>query len=107
MRIFDYRLSIDIGQAWQQEIDAAIEGCTKIVALMSPNYFASPECKEELMVARLRHKRSNFSVFFPLYWKDAGQALALWLQAITYSDCREGDAQKLDVVSKRLASQLR
>ena len=107
VRIFDYRLSIDIGQAWQQEIDAAIEGCTKIVALMSPDYFASPECKEELMVARLRHKRSNFSVFFPLYWKDAGQALALWLQAITYSDCREGDAQKLDVVSKRLASQLR
>ena len=37
-----------------EEIDAAIEGCTKIVALMSPNYFASPECKEELMVARLR-----------------------------------------------------
>ena len=107
VRIFDYRLSIDVGQAWQQEIDEAIEGSKKIVALMSPDYFASPECKEELMVARLRHKRSDFGVFFPLYWKDAGHALALWLQAITYSDCREGNGEKLGDVSKRLAAQLR
>jgi hypothetical protein len=107
IRIFDYRFSIDVGQSWQQEIDAAIEGCKKIVALMSADYFASPECKEELMIARLRNKRSNFEVFFPLYWKDAGRALAMWLQATTYSDCREGDAAKLGEVARRLASQLR
>lgn len=107
VRVFDYRLNIDVGQSWQQEIDEAIEGCRKIVALMSEDYFASPECKEELMIARLRNKRSNFEVFFPLYWKDAGQALALWLQAITYSDCREGDVEKLGDVGKRLAAQLR
>ncbi len=107
VRVFDYRFSIDVGQSWQQEIDEAIESCRKIVALMSEDYFESPECKEELMIARLRNKRSNFEVFFPLYWKDAGQALALWLQAITYSDCREGDAEKLGDVSKRLAEQLR
>jgi len=74
---------------------------------MSPNYFASPECKEELMIARLRNKRSNFDVFFPLYWKDAGRALAMWLQAITYSDCREGDRTKLADVTRRLAARLR
>jgi len=107
IRIFDYRLSIDIGKSWQQEIDDAIESCNKIVALMSPNYFASPECKEELMIARLRNKRSNFEVFFPLYWKDAGRALAMWIQAVTYSDCREGDPAKLADITKRLAQRLR
>lgn len=107
VRVFDYRLSIDVGQSWQQEIDEAIAGCRKIVALMSRDYFASPECTEELMIARLRNKRSNFEVFFPLYWKDAGEALALWLQAITYSDCREGDADRLGDVTRRLAEQLR
>jgi hypothetical protein len=107
IRVFDYRLSIDVGKSWQQEIDDAIEDCKKIVALLSADYFASPECQEELMIARLRNKRSNFEVFFPLYWKDAGQALALWLQAITYSDCREGDPAKLAQVTKRLAAQLR
>lgn len=107
VRVFDYRLSIDVGQSWQQEIDEAIESCRKIVALMSSDYFASPECTEELMIARLRNKRSNFEVFFPLYWKDADQALALWLQAITYSDCREGDADRLNEVTRRLAEQLR
>jgi hypothetical protein len=107
IRIFDYRLSIDIGKSWQQEIDDAIESCKKIVALMSPNYFASPECKEELMIARLRNKRSNFEVFFPLYWKDAGRALAMWIQAVTYSDCREGDPAKLADITKRLAQRLR
>ncbi len=107
IRVFDYRLSIDVGKSWQQEIDDAIESCNKIVALMSPNYFASPECKEELMIARLRNKRSNFEVLFPLYWKDAGRALAMWLQAITYSDCREGDPAKLTAVTQRLADRLR
>jgi len=34
-------------------------------------------------------------------------ALALWLQAITYSDCREGDADRLNDVTRRLAEQLR
>ena len=100
-------MSIDIGKSWQQEIDDAIESCSKIVALMSPNYFASPECKEELMIARLRNKRSNFEVLFPLYWKDAGRALAMWIQAVTYSDCREGDSAKLTEVTKRLADRLR
>ena len=96
-----------IGSARQQEIDDAIENCNKIVALMSPNYFASPECKEELMIARLRNKRSNFEVLFPLYWKDAGRALAMWIQAVTYSDCREGDSARLAEVTTRLAARLR
>lgn len=107
VRVFDYRFSIDIGQAWQHEIDEAIEGCRKIVALLSADYFASPECKEELMVARLRNKRADYEVFFPLYWRDAGKSLAMWLQAITYSDCREGDMDKLGDISRRLAAKLR
>jgi TIR domain-containing protein len=46
IRLFDYRLSIDVGKAWQDEIDRAIGACLKMVALLSPSYFSSDVCRE-------------------------------------------------------------
>jgi hypothetical protein len=89
IRTFDYTDSINTGASWQEEIDKAIQNCRHVVAVLSPGYFDSPECKEELMVARLRHKRSDASVLLPLYWISLEGDLSLWLQALTYRDCRE------------------
>lgn len=94
-RIFDFRLAIDKGKSWQDEIDLAITSCRSIVAILSPTYFASPECREELMQARLRNKRSAHPVLFPVYWLDWGKDLALWLQIVNFVDCREGNHQAL------------
>jgi len=104
-RIFDFRLAIDKGKSWQDEIDRAITSCRSIVAILSPAYFASPECREELMQARLRSKRSASPLLFPVYWLDWGKELDLWLQIVNYADCREGDHQALSgtMVKLRLA----
>jgi hypothetical protein len=104
LRLFDYRMRIDPGKAWQDEIDAAIEKCRNTVALLSPSYFQSAECKEEIGMARLRHKRSNYTFLVPLYVRslDNNEELPLWLQAIDYVDCREGDAEKLVAAADRL-----
>ena len=107
IRTFDYTVSINTGASWQEEIDKAIQNCKHVVAVLSPGYFDSPECKEELMVARLRHKRSDASVLLPLYWMSLEGDLALWLQAMTYRDCREGSldnvkAAALDLVAGTL-----
>ncbi len=94
-RVFDYRLEIDKGKSWQEELDRAIGSSKSIVAILSPAYFASPECREELMQARLRNKRSDRSVLFPIYWRDWGRELDLWLQVVNYADCRERNAETL------------
>jgi hypothetical protein len=100
-KVFDFRVSIDKGKSWQEEIDRAISSCRSVIALLSPSYFASPECKEELAQARLRHKHSDLPVLIPIYWRDWGKELHLWLQVINYSDCREANFQSLtDTVAK-------
>ena len=86
---------IDKGLSYQQEIDNAIERCRRIVAILSPDYFMSPECTEELMMARLRNKRADRGVLLPVYWRGLDGDLALWLRALNYSDCREEDTAKL------------
>jgi hypothetical protein len=92
-KVFDFRIAIEKGKSWQEELDRAIGSSRCIVSIMSPSYFSSPECKEELMQARLRNKRSNYSCLFPIYWCDGD--LDLWIQAINYADCREADFRKL------------
>jgi hypothetical protein len=97
LRLFDYRATIDPGKAWQGEIDTAIERCRQVAAFLSPSYFRSAECKEEIGMARLRNKRQESIFLVPLYIRslDNDQELPLWLQAINYIDCREADAEKL------------
>lgn len=95
MRIFDFKREISIGSAWQSEIDRAISGCARIAAILSPAYFASAECREELMMARLVNKRSNGSILRPYYWRTIEEGLDLWIQAISYRDCREANEDGL------------
>ncbi len=101
-RVFDFRIEIEKGKSWQEELDRAICSCRSIIAIMSPSYFASPECREELMQARLRNKRSDRVVLFPIYWLDWGKELDLWLQVVNYADCREGNYQTLTSTINKL-----
>ena len=95
LTVFDFRLDIEKGISWQQKIDDAIENCRRVVAILSPDYFSSPECMEEIMMARLRNKRSGGKVLHPVYWRESEKELALWLQILNYSDCREADEAKI------------
>jgi len=102
VNVFDFRLSIDKGSSWQTEIDSAISSSKIVIAILSPQYFKSPECQEELQQARLRNKRSPQPILFPIYWSDIGQELALWIQTINYADCREQNYSNLATAISRL-----
>jgi TIR domain len=104
-KVFDFRLGIDQGSSWQEEIDRAISSCKAIIAILSPAYFKSPECREELMQARLRNKHADRTVLFPMYWHSSEKEFPLWLQALNYGDCREGDFEKLTSAVSGLAIQ--
>ena len=101
-RVFDFRLKIDTGSSWQRAIDEAISSSRIVVPLLTPDYFASPECREELMQARLRHKQSEAPVLFPIYWRTTGDEMALWLQVINLADCRESDYARLGAVVQQI-----
>jgi hypothetical protein len=103
--VFDYRMSISVGSSWQQAIDEAIESCATVIALLSPAYFNSKVCQEEIALARLRHRDSSVEVLRPIYWKDWGRNLDLWLRAMNYVDCREADAGKLSDIARAMALQ--
>ena len=105
-RIFDFRDSIDKGVSYQQEIDKAVESCRRIVAILSPDYFKSPECIEEIMMSRLRNKRAGGGVLLPIYWRGLDRDLSLWLQILNYSDCREADAARIAEAASQEAGQL-
>jgi hypothetical protein len=94
--VFDFRHEIPKGASWQAELDVAIAQCRTVVALITPAYEKSPECQEEIMQARLRHKHERQGVLFPVYWRSLQTPVALWLRTINYADCREQDASGLE-----------
>jgi TIR domain len=106
VRLFDYRFSVDPGKVWQDAIDRAMRSCRHMIAFLSPYYFMSVECKEEMNMARLRNKREDYSFLYPLYVRSLQKEgeLPLWLQAVSYVDCREVDEAKLTDAAGRLAA---
>jgi TIR domain-containing protein len=87
---------------YQHEIDRSIEQCRLITCLLTPNYFRSPECLEELDIARLRNKREEGRVLVPIYWQSCPNDLALWLQTLNLSDLREMRTDALPEVAHRI-----
>ncbi|ETX28025.1 TIR domain-containing protein, partial [Roseivivax isoporae] len=106
VRVFDFRRDIEIGVAYQREVDAALKRSDRALCLVSPDYMASGECLEELMVARLRNKRSGFGFLWPVYWRNVPDGLEEWIQILNYADCRECDSVRLETAVRALAAQL-
>src|SRR5215470_7401202 len=46
--IFQDRNDIAWGQAWQERIDKALDGATLLVAIITPSFFRSPACRNEV-----------------------------------------------------------
>jgi hypothetical protein len=105
LRVYDFRMTIDPGKEWQDELDGVLQSCRKAVALLTPSYFQSAECREELGIARLRNKRQNYTFFVPLYVRSCTneQEFPLWIAAINYIDCREADNAKLIAAAAKVA----
>lgn len=91
LRVFQDRLELKPGEAWQTGIDQAIAGCRRVIAVYSPLYLASAVCMEEFNMARVRHRSGN--VLLPVYLRTAD--LILYMETLEYIDCREGDPAKI------------
>jgi hypothetical protein len=104
VRVFLDRLSLNVGRAWQQELDEALADCRKVVALSTPGYLASKVCQEEFNMARLRHRNSGEEILLPIYVRTVD--LPLPMQQFQYIDCREADRAKIREACQKLLAKL-
>jgi hypothetical protein len=104
LRIFQDQMSIQPGAAWQQDIYEAIEHCRVFVPFYSPGYLRSKVCLEEYHLARFCNRESGALALFPIYLFST--ELPAYIRMLNYTDCREGDAEKLRNACARLLSQL-
>jgi len=105
IRLFFDRHELGTGVAWLERIADALDRCRKIVAIFTPEYFASRWCKAELNTALLRENRSDDPILFPIYLLSS-EVPTLYL-ARQYLDCREADADRLEQAATELVSTLR
>lgn len=98
LRIFQDKLVLQPGSAWQSSLDQALESCRKVVAVLSPNYFTSTMCLEEFNMSRVRHRESGNQVLVPLYLHTA--QLPLYIQTLNYIDCRDGELPRIQQIGR-------
>jgi parallel beta-helix repeat protein len=98
--IFQDRKSIAWGQAWQERIEGSLDEVTFFIPILSPNYFKSQSCRDELeRFARREQGLGRRDRILPIYWIQcdeverravrAGDPLAELIVARQYDDWRE------------------
>jgi hypothetical protein len=104
-RIFYDRDSIPIGGQWLKMISEAVHKAKLFVAVLSPDYSASPVCWDEFQCAKLKEYNTRTSVIrtVRLY---AERELPPMMGIHSYVDCAEGDLEKLRGAATQLASSL-
>lgn len=67
--IFQDRESIEWGQNWKERITESIQVVTFLIPIVTPNYFASEPCRDELTQFIEREKRLNRKdLILPIYY---------------------------------------
>ncbi|HEX3479187.1 MAG TPA: TIR domain-containing protein [Kofleriaceae bacterium] len=104
IRIFLDRNELDVGCAWQPAIFESLDRCSKVVAMLSPDYLASKVCKEEFNIAWIRSRETDQDIIFPVYLYTA--ELPTYMRYRSYVDCREGSQTRLAEASRHLVAAL-
>jgi hypothetical protein len=69
LELFVDRESIQWGEAWKERIDTAIAGTTFFIAVITPSYFRSAECRRELLkFAREAERLGLGQLLMSVYW---------------------------------------
>lgn len=94
LSIFYDHQSIPVGAQWLKMISEAVHKARMFVAVLSPDYSASPVCWDEFQCAKLREYNTRTSVIrtVRLY---SERELPPMMGIHSYVDCVEGDLEKL------------
>ena len=94
LRVFYDRQAIPVGGQWLKAISDAVHKSRTFIAVLSPDYTASPVCWDEFQCAKLKEYRTRTSVIktVRLY---SEQELPPIMGIYSFVDCIEGDLTKL------------
>jgi hypothetical protein len=94
LRVFYDRRTIPVGGQWIKLISDAVHRSRMFIAVLSPDYTASPVCWDEFQCAKLKEYRTRTSVIktVRLY---SEQELPPIMGIYSFVDCVEGDMTKL------------
>jgi TIR domain-containing protein len=94
LRIFHDRAAIPAGGQWLKMISDAVHHAATFIAVLSPDYTASPVCWDEFQCAKLKEYNTRSSVIktVRLY---SERELPPIIGIYSYVDCAEGDLVKL------------
>ncbi len=70
--VFQDRRDIHWGQQWRQRIEQTLDSATFLIPILSPNFFASAECRREVERFVEREKVLNrYDLILPVYYIDS------------------------------------
>ena len=94
LRIFHDRTAIPAGGQWLKMISDAVHHADTFIAVLSPDYTASPVCWDEFQCAKLKEYNTRAAVIktVRLY---SEKELPPIIGIYSYVDCAEGDLAKL------------
>jgi hypothetical protein len=104
-RVFYDRHSLSEGDSWLMRIAESLDASQRVVALYTPNYWASKYCKDEFTAALLRQNDTGKKVLFPIYYE--ATKIPYFFLSLQYVDCREADPAMLTGACDTLCRELR
>ena len=104
LRIFHDRSVLSPGASWLMQIADSLDAARRVVALYTPQYWASKYCKDEFSAAYIRQTDSGKSILFPVYYRSA--PIPYLFRTIQYTDCREADIARVSQACHSLTSAL-
>ncbi|MEO5682747.1 MAG: toll/interleukin-1 receptor domain-containing protein [Chitinophagaceae bacterium] len=105
LQIFYDKSSIPPGGLWIKQISDAIQQSKKVLIFLSPDYSNSMVCWDEFQCAKLIEYNSKKQIIQTVYlYNDA--AMPPIMGIYSWTDCREGDQEKLEKIVAQLVKEL-
>lgn len=74
LELFVDREDVEWGAAWKRRIDTAISGTTFFIPVITPSYFKSQACREEILTfARTAERLGLGALVMSVYWVDVSE----------------------------------
>jgi len=120
--IFQDHEDIKWGQEWESRIEESLAEVTFFIPIITPSFFRSQHCRDELARFLEREKRLGLKLILPVYYietaliedksKRTSDELAQKIASRQYADCRDiliedMDSQKIRRLIYNLAAQIR
>ena len=105
LHIFYDKSSIPAGGLWIKQISDAIQKSKKVLIFLSPDYSSSLVCWDEFQCAKLIEYNSKKQIIQTIYlYNDT--AMPPIMGIYSWTDCREGDKEKLEKIATQLINEL-